>query len=63
MARMRTFRAMRGITVEHRGIWKKFECAVEIELEGGDDYEGVKEKAWRTVEAELVKQLDAAADD
>ena len=57
MAKIKTFRAEYGTSVEVKGTWHKLNCAVEIEIEAADNFAEVKEKAWNTVYAELEKQL------
>ncbi|MFW6311216.1 MAG: hypothetical protein ACOC1K_03165 [Nanoarchaeota archaeon] len=58
MARVKSFTAGRGVTIEHRGIYHKFNCSIEIEIEEGDDTTDIKEKAWNTVDKELEKKID-----
>jgi hypothetical protein len=57
MAKVKSFRAETGVSVELKGQWYKFYTAIELELEEGDDTAEVKKKAWNTVHAEIEKQF------
>lgn len=57
MAKVKSFKAEFGSSIEIRGTWYKFNSAIELELEPGDDTEQVKEKAWNTVVHEVEKQV------
>lgn len=57
MARVKSFRAESGVSVEVKGQWFKFYSAIEIELDAQDDTEDIKRKAWNTVNAEIEKQV------
>lgn len=58
MAKLKTFKAEAGISLELQGTWYKFHCGVEIEIEPNDDPNKVKEMAWNTVSRELEKQVE-----
>jgi hypothetical protein len=57
MARVKSFRAEYGTSVEVRGNWHKLNCSIEIEVEPADSTEAIKERAWNTVYSEIEKQL------
>jgi len=61
MAKVKAFRAGYGTSFQtggQNGPWHKVTCEIEIEIEGNDNVEDVKRKAWNTVEAEVEKQVD-----
>lgn len=57
MAKMTAFRAEYGVSVELKGSWHRFTCAIEIECENGDEPAEVKKKAWNTVVNEVEKKI------
>lgn len=57
MAKVKTFGTSYGLTLEHKGIYHKFNSMIEVELEEADDTEKVKEVAWNTVKEEVAKQV------
>jgi hypothetical protein len=57
MAKLKSFRAEAGISLDIKGTWYKFYCGVELEMEEGDNSAEVKQKAWNTVHQELEKQV------
>lgn len=57
MARLKSFRAEYGTSVEVRGAWHKLSCSLEVEFDETDDSESVRAKVWNTVYAEIEKQL------
>jgi len=60
MAKVKSFKAEYGMSVELGGVWNKFYCGIELELENGDDTQDVKKKAWNTVVLEVEKQVEDA---
>lgn len=58
MAKMKSFKAEFGLSVEIGGIWHKYYAGVEIECEPNDDTKKVKEMAWNTVISEVEKQIE-----
>ena len=59
MAKVKTFIAEYGMSVQIKDIWHKFGCRVETELEPEDELNEVKEKTWNTVILEVEKQFRA----
>ena len=59
MAKVKTFAAEYGMSIEIRGVWHKFSCKIEAETEPGDDLINLKEKTWNTVLMEIEKQVKA----
>lgn len=57
MAKIKSFRAEFGTSVELNGTWYKFHSAIELDMEPNDDTTEVKEKAWNTVIHEVEKQV------
>jgi len=60
MVKVRSFKAEYGMSVELNGVWNKFYCGIELELENEDDTQDVKKKAWNTVVLEVEKQVEDA---
>lgn len=58
MARVLSFRAEYGTSVEVKGVWHKLYAAVEVAPEGDEDVAEVKEKAWNTVVTEIENQIE-----
>lgn len=57
MAKVKSFKAEVGISVEIKGQWYKFYTGIEVEPEEGEDTTEVKRKAWNTVHNEIEKQV------
>lgn len=57
MAKLMTFRAGHGMSVEINRVWHRIDCAVEIGLEDGDNTEVVKKKAWDTIDREIEHRI------
>lgn len=57
MAKVKSFKAEFGTSVEIRGTWYKFNSGIELEVEPNDDVAEVKERAWNTVIHEVDKQI------
>jgi hypothetical protein len=57
MAKIVSFRAEYGATMEIRGTYHKLYCAIEVQPEENEDTEVVKERAWNTVFNEVEKQI------
>ena len=57
MAKVKSFKAEVGVSVELKGTWYKFYAGIELELDEQDNSEEVKKKAWNTVHAEIEKQV------
>ena len=62
MAKVKTFKAEYGMSIEIRGVWHKFGCSVEVEAEPDDDPVKLKEKTWNTVLLEIEKQVKIVLD-
>lgn len=60
MAKVKTFHSSFGVSLDIKGIWHKFQAGIEIELEEGDNFEEVKQKAHNTVQVEVEKQIQKA---
>lgn len=60
MAKLRSFKAGMAVTLEFQGMWRRFECTVEVEPDEGEDTALVKERAWRTVDYELEQRVREA---
>lgn len=59
MAKIISFRAEYGTSVEIKGIWHKLYAAIEVAPESDDEpMDQVKEKAWNTVVHEVEKQIE-----
>lgn len=57
MAKVKSFRAEMGVSVEIKGTWYKFYSGIELDFEPGDTVAAVSDKAWNTVQNELEKQI------
>ena len=57
MAKVKSFTAEFGTSMEIKGMWYKFNSGIELEIEPNDDVADVKEKAWNTVINEIEKQV------
>lgn len=57
MAKVKSFKAELGVSVEIKGQWYKFNAGIELELDPEDDTAEVKRKAWNTVHTEIEKQV------
>ena len=57
MAKVKSFKAGRGVTIEKNGVYHKFNCEIEIEIEENDNTQEIKNRAWNTVDTELEKQI------
>lgn len=57
MAKVKSFKAEFGTSMEIKGMWYKFNSGIELEIEPDDDVADVKEKAWNTVINEIEKQV------
>lgn len=49
---------MRGVSVEYKGYWHKFECGMDVMPGDGESVSSLKAKAWATVEQELELKLE-----
>lgn len=58
MAKVISFRAEYGTSVEVKGVWHKLYAAIEVAPEGDEPIAEVKEKAWNTVVHEVEKQVE-----
>ena len=57
LAKLLTFRAGHGMSVEINRVWHRIDCSVEIGLEDGDNTEAVKRKAWDTIDREIEHRI------
>jgi hypothetical protein len=57
MAKVISFRAEYGTSVEVRGTWHKLYCAIEIQPDEGESVSDIKDKAWNTVFSEIESQI------
>ena len=57
MAKVTSFTAGYGFSGSINGQWHKFNCEITIEIEGTDNVQQVKEKAWNTCYQEIEKQI------
>lgn len=60
MPRVKEFSAEYGTSVEIRGVWHKFHCAITVELfpeDGKEILEKVKARTWDVVYEEIEKQI------
>lgn len=57
MAKVKSFRAEYGTSIEINGIWHRLGCIIEIEPDESDDIAEIKEKAWKTVFTEVEEQI------
>jgi len=57
MAKVKSFKAETGLSLQIKDVWYKFYCGIELELEPDDDVATVKKKAWDTVSVEVEKQM------
>lgn len=57
MAKVKSFTAEFGTSVEIKGTWYKFNSGIELDIEPNDELESVKERAWNTVIHEVEKQI------
>jgi hypothetical protein len=58
MAKVLSFRAEFGTSIEVDGVWYKLYAAIEVAPEGDETLADVKDKAWNTVVDEVEKQVD-----
>ena len=62
MARVKSFGSTFGMSMEIQGVWYKFQSSIEIEIDEGDDVAAVKDKAHKTVQLEVEKQVQETVD-
>jgi hypothetical protein len=62
MAKVSHFSSKFGMSLEIKDVWYKFESAITIEVDEGDNLEEVKKKAHNTVQVEVENQLQAVVD-
>lgn len=62
MAKVKTFGATYGTSVEINTVWHKIQASIEVEIEEGDDIEHVKAMCHNTVQLEVQKQLEDLID-
>ena len=57
MARVKSFRAEYGTSIEIKGAWHKLSCSLEVELDESDKLDDVKRRVWNTVYNEIETQI------
>lgn len=62
MAKVIDFRVESGISVEIKGTWYKFGCAITVQPDPDEDFADVKQKAWATCDNEIYKQVSEIMD-
>ena len=60
MAKVVLFGVGYGVSIEHKGVWHRFDCKIDMQIEENDALADVKTKAWNTVYAEVEKQFKNA---
>lgn len=62
MAKVKSFKAEYGLSIQIKDNWHKFSCSLETEIEPNDDIKRVKEMTWNTVIVEIEKQVKEVLD-
>lgn len=57
MAKVLTFKADYGMSIQIKEIWHKMSCSMEVEIEPKDELALVKERTWNSVIIEVEKQF------
>lgn len=58
MAKVKSFTASVGVSLEINNVWYKFHTGIEVEPDENEDIAEVKKKAWNTCHVELEKQIE-----